>query len=119
VKYELGFSISEDDVLHSDCRENLKRYNMIYYLETVYEQLEVLSSHIPRETEEKHKTTVGISAEQREIERSSSGMSGMLFYSGTCALGSSVCQQTVSAVGSSGDRLSHLSSGLSEYRTMT
>jgi hypothetical protein len=26
VRYELGFYISEDDILHSDCRENLKSY---------------------------------------------------------------------------------------------
>jgi hypothetical protein len=26
VKYELGFYIPEDDILHSDCRENLKSY---------------------------------------------------------------------------------------------
>jgi hypothetical protein len=27
VKYELGFYIPEDDILHSHCRENLKSYN--------------------------------------------------------------------------------------------
>jgi hypothetical protein len=27
VKYELGFYISEDGILHSDRRENLKSYN--------------------------------------------------------------------------------------------
>jgi hypothetical protein len=26
VKYELGFYIPEDDILHSHCRENLKSY---------------------------------------------------------------------------------------------
>jgi hypothetical protein len=26
VKYELGFYIPEDDILHSQCRENLKSY---------------------------------------------------------------------------------------------
>jgi hypothetical protein len=26
VRYELGFYIPEDDILHSDCRENLKSY---------------------------------------------------------------------------------------------
>jgi hypothetical protein len=26
VKYELGFCIPEDDILHSYCRENLKSY---------------------------------------------------------------------------------------------
>jgi hypothetical protein len=26
VKYEMGFYISEDDILHSDRRENLKSY---------------------------------------------------------------------------------------------
>jgi hypothetical protein len=26
VKYELGFYIPEDDILHSHCRENLKPY---------------------------------------------------------------------------------------------
>jgi hypothetical protein len=26
VKYEQGFYIPEDDILHSDCRENLKSY---------------------------------------------------------------------------------------------
>jgi hypothetical protein len=26
VKYELGVYIPEDDILHSDCRENLKSY---------------------------------------------------------------------------------------------
>jgi hypothetical protein len=26
VKYELGFYIPEDDILHSDCSENLKSY---------------------------------------------------------------------------------------------
>jgi hypothetical protein len=26
VKYELGFYIPEDDVLHSHCRENFKSY---------------------------------------------------------------------------------------------
>jgi hypothetical protein len=29
VKYELGFYIPEDDILHSDRRENLKSYRMI------------------------------------------------------------------------------------------
>jgi hypothetical protein len=28
VKYELGFYIPEDDILHSHCRENLKSYIM-------------------------------------------------------------------------------------------
>jgi hypothetical protein len=26
VKYELGFYVLEDDILHSHCRENLKSY---------------------------------------------------------------------------------------------
>jgi hypothetical protein len=26
VKYELGFYITEDNILHSHCRENLKSY---------------------------------------------------------------------------------------------
>jgi hypothetical protein len=26
VRYELGFYIPEDDILHSHCRENLKSY---------------------------------------------------------------------------------------------
>jgi hypothetical protein len=26
VKYEMGFYIPEDDILHSHCRENLKSY---------------------------------------------------------------------------------------------
>jgi hypothetical protein len=26
VRYELGFYIHEDDILHSHCRENLKSY---------------------------------------------------------------------------------------------
>jgi hypothetical protein len=26
VKYEMGFYIAEDDILHSHCRENLKSY---------------------------------------------------------------------------------------------
>jgi hypothetical protein len=26
VRYELGFYITEDDILHSHCRENLKSY---------------------------------------------------------------------------------------------
>jgi hypothetical protein len=26
MKYELGFYIPEDDILHSNCRENLKSY---------------------------------------------------------------------------------------------
>jgi hypothetical protein len=29
VKYELAFCIPEDDILHSDCRENLKSYVII------------------------------------------------------------------------------------------
>jgi hypothetical protein len=29
VKYELGFYIPEDDILHSHCRESLKSYNVI------------------------------------------------------------------------------------------
>jgi hypothetical protein len=29
VKYELGFYIPEDDILHSHCRENLKSYTTI------------------------------------------------------------------------------------------
>jgi hypothetical protein len=29
VKYELGFYIPEDDILHSHCRENLKSYLQI------------------------------------------------------------------------------------------
>jgi hypothetical protein len=29
VKYELGFYIPEDDILHSHCRENLKSYTVI------------------------------------------------------------------------------------------
>jgi hypothetical protein len=28
VKYELGFYIPEDDILHSHCRENLKSYDV-------------------------------------------------------------------------------------------
>jgi hypothetical protein len=28
VKYELGFYIPEDDILHSHCRENLKSYSV-------------------------------------------------------------------------------------------
>jgi hypothetical protein len=28
VKYELGFYIPEDVILHSDCRENLKSYEL-------------------------------------------------------------------------------------------
>jgi hypothetical protein len=27
VRYELGFYIPEDDILHSHCRENLNSYN--------------------------------------------------------------------------------------------
>jgi hypothetical protein len=30
VKYELGFYISEDDILHSDHRENLKSYTIVF-----------------------------------------------------------------------------------------
>jgi hypothetical protein len=30
VRYELGFYIPEDDILHCHCRDNLKSY--IYYL---------------------------------------------------------------------------------------
>jgi hypothetical protein len=26
MKYELGFYLTEDDILHSDCRERLKSY---------------------------------------------------------------------------------------------
>jgi hypothetical protein len=29
VRYELGFYISEDDILHSHCRENLKSYTVL------------------------------------------------------------------------------------------
>jgi hypothetical protein len=29
VKYELGFYIPEDDILHSHCRENLKSYSFL------------------------------------------------------------------------------------------
>jgi hypothetical protein len=32
VKYELGFYIPEDDILHSDRRENLKSYMCTGYL---------------------------------------------------------------------------------------
>jgi hypothetical protein len=28
VKYELGFYITEDDILYSHCRENLKSYTV-------------------------------------------------------------------------------------------
>jgi hypothetical protein len=31
VRYELGFYISEDDILHSDRRENLKSHILRYY----------------------------------------------------------------------------------------
>jgi hypothetical protein len=31
VKYELGFYIPEDDILHSDRRENLKSYKLQNY----------------------------------------------------------------------------------------
>jgi hypothetical protein len=30
VKYELGFCIPEDDILHSHCRENLKSYRLLH-----------------------------------------------------------------------------------------
>jgi hypothetical protein len=30
VKYELGFYIPEDDILHNDRRENLKSYRLEY-----------------------------------------------------------------------------------------
>jgi hypothetical protein len=33
VKYELGFYIPEDDILHSDRRENLKSYIFDWSLE--------------------------------------------------------------------------------------
>jgi hypothetical protein len=33
VKYELGFYIPEDGILHSDSRENLKSYNIEIFLE--------------------------------------------------------------------------------------
>jgi hypothetical protein len=43
VKYELGFYIPEDDILHSHCRENLKSYiydvfvtHSIFSISTVY-----------------------------------------------------------------------------------
>jgi hypothetical protein len=29
VKYELGFYIPEDDILHSHCSENLKSYRLL------------------------------------------------------------------------------------------
>jgi hypothetical protein len=29
VKYELGFYIPEDDILHSHCHENLGSYNVV------------------------------------------------------------------------------------------
>jgi hypothetical protein len=34
VKYELGFYIPEDGILHSHCRENLKSYKLQMYLQT-------------------------------------------------------------------------------------
>jgi hypothetical protein len=39
VKYELGFCIPEDDILHSDRRENLKSYilcNKFKYVMLIY-----------------------------------------------------------------------------------
>jgi hypothetical protein len=30
VKYELGFYIPEDDILHSHCRENVKLYMLLF-----------------------------------------------------------------------------------------
>jgi hypothetical protein len=35
VKYELGFYIPEDDILHSHCRENLKAYMFHMYQSSV------------------------------------------------------------------------------------
>jgi hypothetical protein len=32
VKYELGFYIPEDDILHSHCRENLKPYTAYWIM---------------------------------------------------------------------------------------
>jgi hypothetical protein len=37
VKYELGFYIPEDDILHSDCRENLKILHSISRRDSVAE----------------------------------------------------------------------------------
>jgi hypothetical protein len=37
VKYEMGFYIPEDDILHSHCRENLKSYIAINWLDFVAE----------------------------------------------------------------------------------
>jgi hypothetical protein len=31
VKYELGFHIPEDDILHSHCRDYLKPVNLCFY----------------------------------------------------------------------------------------
>jgi hypothetical protein len=39
VKYELGFYIPEDDILHSHRRENLKSYNLDFALTEVEEAL--------------------------------------------------------------------------------
>jgi hypothetical protein len=34
VRYELGFYIPEDDILHTQRRENLKSYNSVIHSET-------------------------------------------------------------------------------------
>jgi hypothetical protein len=36
VKYELGFYIPEDDILHSHCRENLKSYTTKHFSMKTY-----------------------------------------------------------------------------------
>jgi hypothetical protein len=42
VRYELGFCIPEDGVLHSHCRENVKSYNVLFLSGNVQNLLHVL-----------------------------------------------------------------------------
>jgi hypothetical protein len=41
VKYELGFYIPEDDILRSDCRENLKSCTATHSFNKVYRSVSV------------------------------------------------------------------------------
>jgi hypothetical protein len=46
VKYELGFYIPEDDIVHSHCHDNLTSYSMIEVLTKLWVYLTIHTSPI-------------------------------------------------------------------------
>jgi glutaminase len=47
VRYELASYTPEDDILHSDCRENVRSYTLTYHFETLCTMLSRICLILP------------------------------------------------------------------------